>query len=66
MKTVFNKQFGSIFRTYHNASYFSRRFKRFADVYMSSVANLLKYSLNHTFYPCRSALPHELRNVNED
>ncbi|ELU17493.1 hypothetical protein CAPTEDRAFT_6114 [Capitella teleta] len=33
---------------------------RYADLYMSSVSSLLNYSLKHTFYPRRSALPHEL------
>lgn len=62
-KQVFNPQFGSLFRTYHNSTYFTRRLNRFADVYMSSVANLLTYSLEHTFYPRRAALPHELEDT---
>ncbi|XP_022088139.1 5'-nucleotidase domain-containing protein 3-like [Acanthaster planci] len=59
-KTLFNPQFGSIFRTFHNPSYFTSRLCRFADIYMSCLGNLNSYSLNHTFYPRRSALPHEL------
>lgn len=59
-KEMFNPQFGSLFRTYHNATYFSRRLSRYADLYMSSLSSLLNYSLSHTFYPRRSALPHEL------
>ncbi|XP_071949399.1 5'-nucleotidase domain-containing protein 3-like [Antedon mediterranea] len=59
-KTLFNRQFGSIFRTYHNPTYFSRRLSRFADIYTSSVDNLLSYSLQHSFYPQRAALPHEM------
>ncbi|XP_071441544.1 5'-nucleotidase domain-containing protein 3 isoform X2 [Hetaerina americana] len=58
-KGVFNKQFGSVFRTYHNPTYFSRRLFRFADIYTSSIANLLNYSINHTFYPRRGVMPHE-------
>uniref|UniRef100_T1J4S0 5'-nucleotidase domain-containing protein 3 n=1 Tax=Strigamia maritima TaxID=126957 RepID=T1J4S0_STRMM len=61
-KAMFNPQFGSLFRTYHNPTYFSRRLFRFADIYMSSVTNLLKYSLQHTFYPRRGVLPHEFRS----
>jgi len=60
MKELFNKRFGSLFRTYHNPTYFTRRLNRFADIYMSSVVNLLNYPLNHAFYPQRTALPHEL------
>lgn len=59
IKRVFNKQFGSVFRTYHNPTYFSRRLFRFADIYMSSITNLLEYSTSHTFYPRRGVMPHE-------
>ena len=58
-KSVFNKQFGSVFRTFHNPTYFTRRMNRFADVYMSSVTNLSSYPLDYTFYPRRVALPHQ-------
>uniref|UniRef100_A0A8C3LN32 5'-nucleotidase domain containing 2 n=1 Tax=Chrysolophus pictus TaxID=9089 RepID=A0A8C3LN32_CHRPC len=33
-KNLFNPQFGSIFRTFHNPTYFSRRLVRFSDIYM--------------------------------
>lgn len=59
IKRVFNEQFGSVFRTYHNPTYFSRRLFRFADIYMSSITNLLNYSTSHTFYPRRGVMPHE-------
>lgn len=59
IKCVFNKQFGSVFRTYHNPTYFSRRLFRFADIYTSNISNLLNYSINHTFYPRRGVMPHE-------
>ncbi|XP_037925825.1 5'-nucleotidase domain-containing protein 3 isoform X2 [Hermetia illucens] len=58
-KKIFNKQFGSVFRTYHNPTYFSRRLFRFADIYTSNITNLLEYSVNHTFYPRRGVMPHE-------
>ncbi|CAG9581570.1 unnamed protein product [Danaus chrysippus] len=58
-KSVFNKQFGSVFRTYHNPTYFSRRLFRFADIYTSNIRNLLQFSLTHTFYPRRGVMPHE-------
>ncbi|GFS27678.1 5'-nucleotidase domain-containing protein 2, partial [Elysia marginata] len=58
-KSLFNPQFGSLFRTYHNPTYFFRRLARFADVYMSSLTNLLRYSSSYTFYPHRILLPHE-------
>jgi len=50
MKHVFNGQFGSLFRTYHNPTYFSRRLFRFADVYTSKVTNFLRFS---TSWPLR-------------
>lgn len=59
IKAVFNPQFGSVFRTYHNPTYFSRRLFRFADIYTSNITNLLSYSLTHTFYPRRGVMPHE-------
>ncbi|EFX61492.1 hypothetical protein DAPPUDRAFT_304969 [Daphnia pulex] len=61
-KHVFNEQFGSLFRTYHNPTYFSRRLFRFADVYTSNVTNFLRFSPKHTFYARRGALPHEYRS----
>ncbi|KAG8129921.1 hypothetical protein E2320_016576 [Naja naja] len=48
-KNLFNPQFGSIFRTCHNPTYFSRRLCRFSDVYMASLSCLLNYDLNYTF-----------------
>ncbi|XP_008200601.1 5'-nucleotidase domain-containing protein 3 isoform X1 [Tribolium castaneum] len=59
IKFVFNPQFGSVFRTYHNPTYFSRRLFRFADIYTSNITNLLNYSVKHTFYPRRGVMPHE-------
>ena len=59
LKGMCNKRFGSMFRTHHNPTYFSRRLARFADIYMSRPTNLLQFSVDHTFYPRRMALPHE-------
>lgn len=59
LKSLCNPRFGSMFRTHQNPTYFSRRMARFADIYMSSLTNLLQYSVTHTFYPRRMALPHE-------
>ncbi|KAF4091130.1 hypothetical protein AMELA_G00033430 [Ameiurus melas] len=56
---MFNSQFGSLFRTYHNPTYFSRRLSRFADIYMASLSCLLSYDLQHTFFPRRTPLQHE-------
>ncbi|XP_059392792.1 5'-nucleotidase domain-containing protein 3-like [Carassius carassius] len=58
-KDIFNIQFGSLFRTYHNPTYFTRRLSRFADIYMASLSCLLNYDLQHTFYPRRTPLQHE-------
>ncbi|KAG7262591.1 hypothetical protein CRUP_036910 [Coryphaenoides rupestris] len=59
-KDIFNGQFGSLFRTYHNPTYFSRRLARFADIYMPSISCLLRYDLGHTFFPRRTPLQHEV------
>ncbi|KAM8829880.1 5'-nucleotidase domain-containing protein 2 isoform 1-T1 [Synchiropus picturatus] len=58
-KNLFNPQFGSIFRTCHNPTYFSRRLCRFSDVYMASLSCLLNYDPSYTFYPRRTPLQHE-------
>ncbi|XP_053153490.1 5'-nucleotidase domain-containing protein 2 isoform X2 [Hemicordylus capensis] len=58
-KNLFNPQFGSIFRTFHNPTYFSRRLIRFSDLYMASISCLLNYDVNFTFYPRRTPLQHE-------
>ncbi|TNN82080.1 5'-nucleotidase domain-containing protein 3 [Liparis tanakae] len=58
-KDIFNPQFGSLFRTYHNPTYFSRRLSRFADIYMASISCLLNYDFQHTFFPRRTPLQHE-------
>ncbi|TPP67550.1 HAD superfamily hydrolase subfamily IG 5' nucleotidase [Fasciola gigantica] len=58
-KVAFNRPFGSIFRSFHNPSYFTRRLSQYAVLYTSRVANLGEYPLDHMFYPKRSALPHE-------
>ncbi|XP_074054251.1 5'-nucleotidase domain-containing protein 2 isoform X1 [Macrotis lagotis] len=58
-KQLFNPRFGSIFRTFHNPTYFSRRLARFSDLYMASLSCLLNYSVGFTFYPRRTPLQHE-------
>ncbi|XP_067095625.1 5'-nucleotidase domain-containing protein 2 [Osmerus mordax] len=58
-KNLFNPQFGSIFRTCHNPTYFSRRLCRYSDLYMASISCLLNYDLSYTFYPRRTPLQHE-------
>lgn len=59
-KSFFNAQFGSLFRTDQNPTYFLRRLSRFADIYMASLSCLLNYDVHHTFYPRRTPLQHEL------
>ncbi|KAG8514105.1 5'-nucleotidase domain-containing protein 3 [Galemys pyrenaicus] len=59
-KSFFNTQFGSLFRTDQNPTYFLRRLSRFADIYMASLSCLLNYDVSHTFYPRRTPLQHEL------
>lgn len=59
LKSIFNPYFGSVFRTYNNPTYFSRRLTRYADIYTAKLPNLLHYPLTYTFYPRRNHLPHE-------
>jgi len=62
LRNMFNPHFGSMFRSYSNPTYFSRKLFRFSDIYTSRVTNLMRYSQNHTFYPRRGALPHEFKS----
>jgi hypothetical protein len=58
-KRSFNPHFGSIFRSYNNPSFFSRRLSRFSDIYTSNVTNLLNYPIDFHFIPKRINLAHE-------
>uniref|UniRef100_A0AC34QT16 5'-nucleotidase domain-containing protein 3 n=1 Tax=Panagrolaimus sp. JU765 TaxID=591449 RepID=A0AC34QT16_9BILA len=58
-KGMFNPQFGSMFRTFHNMTFFYNRLNRLSDIYTSRLPNLSVYGVNHTFYPRRTNLPHE-------
>ena len=62
LKAMLNPKFGSVFRTQRNPTYFSGRLFQFADLYMSNITNLNKYSLDHKFYPRRGILPHEFKS----
>ncbi|KAI7885017.1 HAD-superfamily hydrolase [Lichtheimia hyalospora FSU 10163] len=59
LRNVFNSAFGSVFRTYHNPTYFAGKIRQFADIYMSSVTNLEHIPMDYVFYPDRTYLPHE-------
>ncbi|KAJ9066743.1 hypothetical protein DSO57_1006670 [Entomophthora muscae] len=59
LKQVHNQQFGSVFRTHHNPTYFAKKIRTFADLYTSKLENLANYPLDFVFYPERSHLPHE-------
>lgn len=58
-KRMFNEQFGSVFRTNSNPSYFCRRLMRLSDMYTSRLCNMMQYPVTHTFFSRRSRLPHE-------
>lgn len=60
IKEIFNERFGSVFRANLQASYFSSRLCRIADIYTSSVNNLAYYHADHFFFPFRGTLPHEI------
>lgn len=60
IKKIFNENFGSMFRTFHNPSFFCRRLSRLSDIYTSRLPNLLDYTDEHRFFPRRASLPHEI------
>ena len=59
VKDIFNPRFGSVFRSHLAPSFFAMRLCRIADVYMSSVNNLMNYQPDHFFFPIRASMPHE-------
>jgi len=58
VRDIFNPHFGSVFRSHLAPSFFSNRLCRIADIYTSSVTNLIDHS-DHFFFPTRATLPHE-------
>lgn len=60
--------FGSIFRARHQPSLFAHSLRRYCDLYMSSVSNLVHYSPQHRFYPEQGArlLAHEIQGAEPD
>ena len=59
VKVAFNNQFGSVFRSGSNPSYFSRRLHRVSDVYTAHVTNFLNYPTDYFFFPHPGLMPHE-------
>lgn len=51
LSSLFNRQFGSIFRTDGHPSLFAFAVRRYADLYLSEVCDLMYYNPNHRFYP---------------
>jgi hypothetical protein len=60
--------FGSIFRARYQPSLFAHSLRRYCDMYMSSVGNLINYSPQHRFYPEQDfrLLAHEIRGAEPD
>lgn len=54
-----NENFGSLFRSGSQTSFFSSQVKRFADLYTSSYVNLLHYPFFYQFMGSEGALAHE-------
>ncbi|KAI8098731.1 HAD-superfamily hydrolase [Halteromyces radiatus] len=59
LKIVFNRHFGSVFRTHNNPTFFANKIRKFADIYTSSITNLNEAPQDYVFYPNRTYLPHE-------
>ncbi|ORZ13673.1 5' nucleotidase family-domain-containing protein [Absidia repens] len=59
LKIVFNRHFGSVFRTNNNPTFFANKIRKFADIYTSSISNLNAVPQDYVFYPNRIYLPHE-------
>ncbi|ORZ08872.1 HAD-superfamily hydrolase [Absidia repens] len=59
LKIVFNRHFGSVFRTHNNPTFFANKIRKFADIYTSTIGNLNNIPLDYVFFPNRTYLPHE-------
>ncbi|ORX63032.1 HAD-superfamily hydrolase [Hesseltinella vesiculosa] len=59
LKVVFNRHFGSVFRTNANPTMFSQKMGRFADIYTSQLCNMDQVPRDFVFFPSRTYLPHE-------
>ena len=59
LKVIFNRNFGSVFRTHSGPTLFTQSILRYSDIYTSHVENLLSLSADHYLYPTRRSLPHE-------
>jgi len=55
----FNRYFGSRLRCKLQQSFFAMQVSRYADLYTTSVVNLLNYSMEQRFFPIHTPLPHE-------
>jgi len=61
LKSYFNPNFGSVFRTHSNATYFAYELQRYGDIYTSNIENFNNYPLDFVFSSGRQFLPHEIR-----
>ena len=59
IKTMFNRRFGSVFRTYTHRSFFFFTLGSHCDLYTANINNFLNYPLNECFYAQRYFFPHE-------
>jgi len=59
LDAVYNKYFGSLFRSASKQSFFGMEVQRYADLYAADFANLLNYPLFYTFYAEPKYFSHE-------
>lgn len=61
LKEMFNKNFGSVFRTRSTRSMFFFNVARYCDIYTSSITNILDHPIDASFVSDRVYYPHEPR-----
>jgi hypothetical protein len=60
MATMFNPNFGSVFRSEGEPTLFAFSLRRYVDIYTAAVENLRFVSPNHRFFPERGvSMPHD-------
>jgi 5'-nucleotidase len=65
LNNVYNKWFGSLFRSGLKLSFFGMQVQRYADLYTTDYYNLLNYPMFYYFSPTPSLMQHEARHEDE-
>ncbi|KYQ89783.1 5'-nucleotidase [Tieghemostelium lacteum] len=66
LNKAYNKNFGSLFKTGSNPTFFAMQVQRYADLYTSDYLNILNYPLFYHFCANSPLMPHESLHMGFD